>query len=153
DNLAYGKPNATQEEIENAARMSHASEFIENLPEKYETKLGERGARLSGGEMQRVAIARALLVDPTLLILDEATSSLDPVSERKVQSALDEVMHSRTTLLIAHRLNTAARADKIVVLNKGQIVEMGSHDELVAKNGTYAGMFRAFSTGVFDGEL
>lgn len=153
DNLAYGKPHATQEEIEKAARMSHASEFIENLPENYETKLGERGARLSGGEMQRVAIARALLVDPTLLILDEATSSLDPVSERKVQSALDEVMHSRTTLLIAHRLNTAARADKIVVLNRGQIVEMGSHDELVAKNGTYAGMFRAFSTGVFDGEL
>lgn len=152
-NIAYGKPDATQGQIENAARMAHADHFIESLPEKYDTPLGERGTRLSGGEMQRIAIARALLVDPALLILDEATSSLDAESERKVQEALQEVMCARTTLVIAHRLNTAARADKIIVLNRGKIVEMGSHDELIARNGTYAGMYRAFNAGVFDGEL
>lgn len=152
-NIAYGNPDATTAQIEHAARLAHADQFIETLTEKYDTVLGERGTRLSGGEMQRVAIARALLVDPALLILDEATSSLDAESERKVQQALDEVMCARTTLVIAHRLNTAARADKIIVLNRGRIIEMGSHEELLAKNGTYAGMFRAFNTGVFDGEL
>ncbi len=153
ENIAYGKPNASREEILAAAYAAHADEFIRSTPDGYETELGEKGNRLSGGEMQRIAIARAIAMEPTLLILDEATSSLDPVSEQAVQSALDGIMKNRTTLLIAHRLNTAARADQIIVLSNGQIIESGSHNELLDKNGTYAGMFNAFSAGVFDGNI
>ena len=153
ENISFGMPDAQKEDILAAAHAAHADEFIRNLPEGYETQLGEKGNRLSGGEMQRVAIARAIAMSPKLLILDEATSSLDPVSERSVQTALDEIMKERTTLLIAHRLNTAARADKIIVLSHGEIIEQGSHNELLAKNEAYAGMFRAFSSGVFDGAI
>lgn len=153
ENISFGNPDAKAEDIRAAAFAAHADDFIRNMQDSYDTLLGEKGNRLSGGEMQRVAIARAIAMDPKLLILDEATSSLDPVSERSVQTALDEIMKERTTLLIAHRLNTAARADRIIVLSHGQIIEQGSHQELLAKEGAYAGMFRAFSSGVFDGAI
>ena len=152
-NIEFGKPDATEAEVKAAARAAHADEFICATPEGYGTVLGERGVRLSGGEMQRVAIARALLIDPKVMLLDEATSALDSVSERIVQTALDEIMSERTSLIIAHRLSTAARADQIIVLAGGRIVEKGSHAELMALNGTYAGMYRAFNAGLFDGSL
>ncbi|MCL6623550.1 MAG: ABC transporter ATP-binding protein/permease [Fimbriimonadales bacterium] len=150
ENIAFGKPDATQEEIERAARLAHAHEFIQAMPNGYETLLGEKGVRLSGGEMQRIAIARALLVNPTVLILDEATSALDAMSERKVQEALEEAMAHRTTLMIAHRITTAARADQILVLSHGEIIERGTHSELLGRGGVYAAMFRAFSAGVME---
>lgn len=153
ENIAFGKPDATIEEIRQAADRAHALEFIEAMPNGFDTMLGERGVRLSGGEMQRIAIARALLVNPTVLLLDEATSALDAVSEKKVQEALDELMHERTTILIAHRLTTAARADKIVVMHRGRIVESGPHDVLMRQNGFYATMYHALSEGIFDGNL
>lgn len=153
ENIKFGKPEATDEEVKTAACLAHAHEFIQGTPEGYDTTLGERGVRLSGGEMQRIAIARALLINPTIMLLDEATSALDAVSEQKVQEALDEILSKRTTLLIAHRLTTAARANQIIVLSAGRIVEKGSHNELMAANGTYAGMYRAFNAGLFDGSL
>lgn len=153
ENIAFGKPDATMEEIRRAAEQAHALEFIEAMPNGFETMLGERGVRLSGGEMQRIAIARALLVNPTVLLLDEATSALDAVSEKRVQEALERLMKERTTILIAHRLTTAARADKIVVLHRGRVVESGSHDALMRQNGYYATMYHAFSEGIFDGNL
>jgi subfamily B ATP-binding cassette protein MsbA len=152
-NIEFGKPDATEAEVKAAARAAHADEFICATPEGYGTVLGERGVRLSGGEMQRVAIARALLINPKVMLLDEATSALDSVSERIVQAALDEIMSERTALIIAHRLSTAARADQIIVLAGGSIVEKGSHAQLMALNGTYAGMYRAFNAGLFDGSL
>ena len=130
ENIAYGKPNATDEEINEAARKANALEFIEKFPEKMETIVGERGVKLSGGQRQRVAIARAILKDPAILVLDEATSSLDAESEHLVQQALDELMKGRTTIMIAHRLATIRKADKIFVLKDGEIVEQGSHEEL-----------------------
>jgi ABC transporter fused permease/ATP-binding protein len=130
ENIAYGKPNATDEEINEAAKKANAFEFIEKFPEKMETIVGERGVKLSGGQRQRVAIARAILKDPAVLILDEATSSLDAESEHLVQQALDELMKGRTTIMIAHRLATIRKADKIFVLKEGEIVEQGSHEEL-----------------------
>ncbi|MBA3727175.1 MAG: ABC transporter ATP-binding protein [Armatimonadetes bacterium] len=153
ENITFGKPDATDEEVKQAACSAHADEFILATPDAYATVLGERGVRLSGGEMQRVAIARALLVEPKVMLLDEATSSLDAMSEQIVQEALDGIMRERTTLIIAHRLSTAARADQIIVLSQGGIVEKGSHAELMALNGTYAGMYRAFNAGLFDGAL
>lgn len=133
ENIAYGKPDATPEEIAEAAKKAYAHDFINNLPLKYETLVGERGIKLSGGERQRVAIARAILADAPILILDEATSSLDSVSEHYIQKALEELMKGRTTITIAHRLSTIQRADRILVFDQGQIVEQGTHSELLSR--------------------
>lgn len=142
ENIAYAKTEATQEEIERAARLANAQDFIMGLPMGYDTYVGERGVRLSGGERQRIAIARALLRDPKILIFDEATSSLDTESERLVQEALDRLMTGRTVIVIAHRLSTVQHADKILVLNKGQIVEAGKHEELLAGGGIYQKLYQ-----------
>ena len=138
ENIAYGKPNASISEINEAARKANALEFIDTFPEKFETIVGERGIKLSGGQRQRIAIARAVLKDPSILILDEATSSLDSESERVVQEALDKLMVGRTSFVIAHRLSTIRKADKIVVIDKGVVRESGTHDELMQlENGMY----------------
>jgi ABC-type multidrug transport system fused ATPase/permease subunit len=137
-NIAYGRPDASRADIERAARAAHAAEFVDRLPAGYDTVIGERGVTLSGGQRQRLAIARAFLRDAPLLILDEATSSLDIESERYVQDALELLMKERTCLVIAHRLSTVRRADVIAVLKDGHIVERGRHDELVALGGEYA---------------
>jgi ABC-type multidrug transport system fused ATPase/permease subunit len=138
ENIAYGKPGASLEEIKHAAAQANADQFITEFPEGYNTLVGERGIQLSGGQRQRIAIARAILKDPKILILDEATSALDSESESLVQEALDKLMKGRTSLVIAHRLATVRKADKIFVLDKGQIVESGNHEELsVLENGTY----------------
>jgi ABC transporter fused permease/ATP-binding protein len=143
ENIAYGKPNATIEEIAEAARKANALEFIETFPDKFETLVGERGIKLSGGQRQRIAIARAVLKDPSILILDEATSSLDSESERVVQEALDKLMVGRTSFVIAHRLSTIRKADKIIVIDKGEVRESGTHEELMLlKNGMYQSLSR-----------
>lgn len=138
NNLAYGRPGASAEDVQHAARQAHLDDFISSLPDGYDTKVGERGLKLSGGEKQRVAIARVLLKNPPLLILDEATSSLDSISEQAILDALNQVSHQRTTLVIAHRLSTVRDADTILVMEQGEIVESGSHSELLAHNGYYA---------------
>ena len=140
ENIRYGKPDATDEEVKAAAQAAFADEFIMELPEQYNTFLGERGVRLSGGQRQRIAIARAMLKNPPLLLLDEATSALDAQSERMVQAALESAMRDRTTLVIAHRLATVQKADHIVVLDHGRIVEQGTHAELVERGGVYQGL-------------
>ncbi|MET0300940.1 MAG: ABC transporter transmembrane domain-containing protein [Flavitalea sp.] len=137
ENIAYGKPDATDEAIEEAAKLANAHEFISKFPEQYDTIVGERGIKLSGGQRQRVAIARAILNDPAILILDEATSSLDSHSEQLVQDALDNLMQGRTSFVIAHRLSTIRNADKIVVIDKGIVSESGTHTELMTQNGLY----------------
>ena len=138
ENIAYGKPDASDQEIQKAAELANAHQFITEFPEAYETLVGDRGIQLSGGQRQRIAIARAILKDPKILILDEATSALDSEAESLVQEALETLMQGRTSLVIAHRLATVRNADKIFVLEKGQIVESGNHDELSQiENGTY----------------
>ena len=138
ENIRYGKPHASDAEVRAAAQAAFADEFIERLPEGYDTFLGERGVRLSGGQRQRIAIARALLKNPPLMLLDEATSALDAQSERMVQAALESAMQDRTTLVIAHRLATVQRANRIIVLDHGRLIEQGSHADLVAQGGMYA---------------
>ncbi|MHC2947921.1 ABC-type multidrug transport system fused ATPase/permease subunit [Bradyrhizobium diazoefficiens] len=142
ENIRFGRPDATDAEVERAAELAHAAEFVRRLPEGFDTPLGERGVTLSGGQRQRIAIARAILRDAPLLLLDEATSALDAESETLVQTALEELMKHRTTLVIAHRLATVLSCDRILVMDQGKIVEQGTHAELVAANGLYARLAR-----------
>ncbi len=142
ENLRYGRLDTTDEELAQAARAANAEEFILRLPQGYDTQVGEKGVKLSGGQRQRVAIARAILKDPRILLLDEATSSLDSESEGLVQEALERLMHNRTTIIIAHRLSTIHRADRIAVLDQGELCELGSHTELMEKDGLYAKLYR-----------
>jgi len=147
ENIAYGKPDASRQEIIAAARAANAHEFILRLPHGYDSLVGERGQALSGGERQRISIARALLIDPRILILDEATSSVDTTTEQEIQKALDNLTRGRTTISIAHRLSTLHKADRLVVLDHGKVVEVGRHDELMARNGYYARLYRAQERG------
>ncbi len=143
ENIAYGKPEATRSEIVAAARAAHAHEFILRLPQGYDSMVGERGQGLSGGERQRISIARALLIDPRILILDEATSSVDSETEKEIQKALENLVQGRTTIAIAHRLSTLHRADRLVVLDRGRVVEEGTHDALMAQEGAYFNLYQA----------
>lgn len=147
ENILYGKPNATEKEVMAAAKQANAYDFIMSFPDKFETRVGDRGIQLSGGQRQRVAIARAVLKNPSILILDEATSSLDSESERLVQEALDKLMVGRTSIVIAHRLSTIRNADKIVVLQKGEVIEMGTHQDLMQNN---SGLYQKLSRLQFD---
>jgi subfamily B ATP-binding cassette protein MsbA len=141
NNIAFGKPEASEEEIINAAKIANAHEFISQMPDGYQTNIGDRGGKLSGGQRQRISIARAVLKNPPILILDEATSALDTESERLVQDALTSLMKNRTTLVIAHRLSTIQHADEIIVMQQGVIIERGHHDELLARSGTYKKLY------------
>jgi ABC-type transport system involved in Fe-S cluster assembly fused permease/ATPase subunit len=140
-NLLYGRPDASEADVEAAARLAQIDGFIKTLPQGYETMVGERGLKLSGGEKQRVAIARTILKAPPILMLDEATSALDSHTEKEIQDALDKVSKNRTTLVIAHRLSTIVTADSIIVLDKGQLVEQGTHAELMEQGGLYASLW------------
>lgn len=150
ENIAYGRPDATDEEVYEAARLANADEFIDQLPDKYDTLVGERGVKLSGGQRQRIAIARAILKDAPILVLDEATSALDSESEAAIQEALANLMEGRTSIVVAHRLSTIAGLDRIVVLRDGKIVEQGSHKELLDKNGEYAKLWGRQSGAFLD---
>lgn len=150
ENIAYGKQSATDEEIISAAKKSHADDFISKLHKGYNTFVGERGVKLSGGERQRVAIARAMLKDSPILMLDEATSSLDSISEYYIQDAFTELMKGKTTIVIAHRLSTIQKMDRIIVLDNGKIVEQGTHKELLEKSGVYADLWSHQTGGFLD---
>jgi ATP-binding cassette subfamily B protein len=150
ENIAYGRPNATRQEIVAAARAARAHDFILRLPHGYDSQVGERGQSLSGGERQRISIARALLIDPRILILDEATSSVDTETEKEIQAALDNLVRGRTTIAIAHRISTLRKANRIVVLDRGQVVEVGAHDELMARRQAYWRIHEAQSRGLDD---
>jgi ABC-type multidrug transport system fused ATPase/permease subunit len=141
ENIRYGRSDASDEDVEAAARAAAAHDFIMDMPDGYDTFVGERGARLSGGQRQRIAIARAILVDPRILILDEATSSVDTRTDFLIQRALDHLMRNRTTLVIAHRISTIQRADQILVVNQGKIVDRGTHAELLRRSGVYAHLY------------
>ena len=141
NNISYGRKKDNPEDVIRSAKTAHAHEFISEFPEGYETLIGDRGTRLSGGQQQRVAIARAILNDPPILIFDEATSSLDTESEQKVQEAIEELMKNRTVLVIAHRLSTVKKADRIIVLDKGVIVQEGTHKELISTEGLYPKLY------------
>jgi ATP-binding cassette subfamily B protein len=147
DNIRVGRPGATDAEVRHAAQLAHAAEFIEVLPSGYQTLVGERGVKLSGGQRQRVAIARAILKNAPILILDEATSSLDSESEALIQQALWTLMADRTAIVIAHRLSTIRKMDQLIVLERGRIIEKGSHDALLARGGMYASLWAHQSGG------
>ena len=140
-NISYGNISASQADIKKAARLAAAEEFIEKLPEKYETCIGERGVKLSGGQKQRIAIARVFLENPPVLVLDEATSSLDTATEKNVQESLEKLSANRTTITIAHRLSTIVNADRIFVLRDGIVAEAGTHEQLMRKNGIYKKLY------------
>ena len=150
DNIAYGAREASFKDVERAAKMAHATEFIQGLPEGYDTLVGERGIKLSGGQRQRIAIARAMLKDAPILVLDEATSALDSDSEQLIQDALWKLMQGRTALVIAHRLSTIQKMDRILVMEDGRIVEQGSHAELIAHKGIYAELWNHQSGGFIE---
>jgi ABC-type multidrug transport system fused ATPase/permease subunit len=141
NNIAFGVEDTTEEQVIAAAKVAHAHDFIMAMPDGYQTNIGDRGSKLSGGQRQRLSIARAVLKNPPILILDEATSALDTESERLVQDALTHLMQNRTTLVIAHRLSTIVHADQIIVLQKGEIAEQGTHTELLEKNGVYRRLY------------
>jgi ATP-binding cassette subfamily B protein len=143
ENVRYGRLDASDEEVVTAAKLSNADQFIKRLPEGYQTELGERGHTLSQGQRQLIAIARAILADPRILILDEATSSVDTRTERLIQRALDELLSGRTSLVIAHRLSTIRNADQVLVIDDGRIIERGTHDELLAAGGLYADLYNS----------
>ena len=142
-NIAYAKPEAGQKEVEKAARMAAADRFIQELPDKYDTEIGERGVKLSGGQKQCLAIARVFLKNPPIVILDEATSSLDNHTEKLIQESLDRLAENRTTLIIAHRMSTIKNADKIIVLNNGEVAEIGTHSTLMSMGGLYYNLYNA----------
>ena len=148
NNIAYGHFDVSREQIMMAAKLAYADEFIQNLPQGYDTHIGENGVLLSGGQRQRLAIARAILKNAPILIFDEATSALDSESERYIQSALEHVMQNRTTLIVAHRLSTIKRANKIIVMHHGRVVELGTHQQLLAMDGHYAKLYRVQQLGV-----
>jgi ATP-binding cassette subfamily B protein len=150
ENISYGKTNASQKDIESAAKQAYAHDFILKLPNGYDTVVGERGVKLSGGQRQRIAIARAILKDAPVLLLDEATSALDSESEKAIQAALWELMQGRTAVVVAHRLSTIQRLDRIIVLDGGHIIEQGTHKQLLAKNGMYARLWAHQSGGFIE---
>ena len=156
ENIRFGKPDASDEEVINAAELAHAHSFIERLPDGYDTVLGERGSGLSQGQRQLLSIARAALSDPRILILDEATSSVDTRTERLIQKALESLLEDRTSFVIAHRLSTIRNADQLLVMDEGRIIERGKHDELLEKRGfyydLYMSQFRRIEPGVQTGE-
>jgi len=152
-NISYGRHSASREEVLEAARSAHIHDFVMSLPDGYDTQVGERGLKLSGGEKQRVAIARTLLKNPPILIFDEATSALDSHTEKAIQHELTEIAANRTTLIIAHRLSTIIDADQILVLDGGRVIEQGSHRELIARQGRYAEMWRLQQESAEDGAL